>query len=136
MENQTLENRNEVEVKKNDQVEVERKRHPGRLYSPAVDIYDRGNHIEVIADMPGVTEADVDVTVEGNLLTIEGRTQLEAPAQDAIYHEFGYGNYFRRFELGAEINAEEISAKIRNGELRLTLPKANRLEKKISVVSG
>ncbi len=107
-----------------------------RQYSPAVDIVDRGEYLDLFADMPGVRESDVDITVEGSMLTLEGRVQLDAPKGTPVYREFGLGDFYRRFELGAEIDSQRIEARMKNGLLAVKLPKAQVRERKISVQAG
>lgn len=107
-----------------------------RQYSPAVDISDRGGHLEIQADMPGVKEGDVEVSVEGSRLTLEGRVDVEVPKGTVMYREFGFGDFYRRFELGAEIDSGRIEASMKDGVLRLTLPKAQPVERKITVKQG
>ena len=111
----------------------ERKR---RRYSPAVDIVDRGDHLELSADMPGVSENDVAVSVEGSMLTLEGQVHVLEPQGTPLYREFGFGDFYRRFELGSEIDVDHIEANMKNGQLRLRLPKAQPRERKISVKQG
>ena len=96
-----------------------------RVYSPAVDIIKRKEDIEVIADMPGVDEATVDVTVEKNVLTIYGRAAAESHEKFcAARSEYGVGDYRRVFTVSDEIDREKIRASLKNGVLRITLPKA------------
>lgn len=101
-----------------------------------MDIVDRGEYLDLFADMPGVRESDVDITVEGSMLTLEGRVQLDAPKGTPVYREFGLGDFYRRFELGAEIDSQRIEARMKNGLLAVKLPKAQVRERKISVQAG
>jgi len=99
---------------------------PRRVFAPAVDIYETDAAYEVVADMPGVDSAGVEVTLDGEVLTIEGRTDAEAPAAGRlVYGEAATGDFRRRFTLDpATVDRERIEARIKNGVLRVTLSKA------------
>jgi len=96
-----------------------------KLYAPAVDIIEGKDDIVVIADMPGVDEKSVDVTLEKETLTIYGKVEPEIPENHRLsYSEYGVGDYQRAFTLSDEINREKIQATVKNGVLKLILPKA------------
>jgi HSP20 family molecular chaperone IbpA len=96
-----------------------------RMYSPNVDILEKANDIIVVADMPGVDENSVDITLEKNVLTIYGRVEAEIPQNLRLARaEYGIGDYQRVFTLTDEINRDKIHATVRNGVLKLILPKA------------
>jgi HSP20 family protein len=106
-----------------------------RCYVPRVDIYETDGNIVVVADMPGVDESSVDITLEKNVLTINGYVQLAQPENyDLAYSEYGIGDYQRSFTLSNEIDQEKIEAVVKDGVLRLLLPKAGPAKtKKIAV---
>jgi HSP20 family protein len=100
------------------------KTRPGRHYTPDVDICEFPDHLELWADMPGVTDKDVRVTLENGVLTIDGR--VGAGLYDGLsplYTEYNVGNYFRQFSLHESIDGSSIKATMRNGVLELILPK-------------
>ena len=102
---------------------VERTR-SGRVYTPAVDIYETNEAIVLVADMPGVDESSVDVTLEKNVLTIYGRVQpWQFEGHSLRYAEYGIGDYQRSFTISNQIDWEHIEGSVSNGVLRLTLPK-------------
>jgi HSP20 family molecular chaperone IbpA len=109
-----------------------------RVYVPQVDILESEQALVLVADMPGVDENGVDVTVEKNILTIKGAVVAEVPAGYKLsYEEYGVGNYERSFTLPNEIDRDGIQATIKEGVLTLTLPKAQQaLSKKVTVVAG
>lgn len=114
-------------IQKKEAQEVERveRTRAARVYTPDVDIIEGKDEILVLADMPGVDENSVDVTLEKNVVTIYGRVQPEVPQGGApVYVEYGIGDYERTFTLSDEIDREKIRATVRNGTLRLLLPKA------------
>ena len=102
--------------------ELGKTRDRARYLTPSVDIYESPEALTVVADLPGVPKDGVDVRVENSVLTIKGRTTLEPPVDWAI-QEFSLQSYFRQFELGEQIEQEEIGAQLRNGVLTVTLPK-------------
>ena len=109
-----------------------------RVYVPQVDILESEQALVLVADMPGVDENGVDVTVEKYILTIKGAVVAEVPAGYKLsYEEYGVGNYERSFTLPNEIDRDGIQATIKEGVLTLTLPKAQQaLSKKVTVVAG
>lgn len=106
-----------------------------RSYSPQVDIVERKEDIIVVADMPGVDGKSVDVNLEKNVLSIYGRVEDEnIPNHSAAYAEYGIGDYERVFTLSDEIDRERIEATVKNGVLRIVLPKAEKAKsRKITV---
>ena len=92
----------------------------------------------VVADMPGVEESSVDITLEKNVLTINGYVEPEDPENYALtYAEYKVGDYRRRFTLSNQIDQENIKATVKNGVLRLWLPKADVAKaRKITVKAG
>jgi len=96
-----------------------------KLYAPDVDIIDRQNDIVLTADMPGVDEKSVDITLEKDTLTIYGKVEPEIPENHRLsVCEYGVGDYQRAFTLSDEIDRDRIQATVKNGVLRLILPKA------------
>ena len=103
---------------------VERTR-PHKVYTPNVDILERKDDIVLIADLPGVDEKSLDINLEKNVLTISGRVEPEVPEPyQMAYSEYGIGDYQRAFTLSDEVDKERIHATIKNGMLRLVMPKA------------
>jgi HSP20 family molecular chaperone IbpA len=101
--------------------------HPetARIYTPAVDIYETDESLVLVANMPGVDEQSVDVTLDRNVLTIYGRVQPYLPqGYSLLYAEYGVGDYRRSFTINNQIDWEHIEGKMDNGVLTLTLPKA------------
>jgi HSP20 family molecular chaperone IbpA len=87
--------------------------------------------------MPGVSEDSVDITLEENVLTINGYVHFTAPEDYRLaYAEYRVGDYQRRFALSNDIDQGNIEAKLNSGVLRLTLPKAKPESRKISIQAG
>jgi HSP20 family protein len=94
-------------------------------WAPAVDIYETPNELVVKADLPDVSEKDIDVRVENNLLTIRGERKFEksVPEENFLRIERTYGSFSRSFSLPNTVNPEAIGAEYKNGDLTVTLPK-------------
>jgi HSP20 family molecular chaperone IbpA len=101
---------------------------PGRYYVPDVNIYEFDEKLKLWADMPGVKEKDVTVTLKDGVLTIVGQvaTQMYAGLRP-LYTEYNVGNYYREFALNEEIDESKIRATLRNGVLELELPKKEKV---------
>ena len=114
--------------------EMERTR-DRRCYIPKTDIFENKDEIVLIADVPGVSEESLDITLEKNILTINAYVDDIAPEGfKRIYSEYESGDYTRSFKLSDEIDQAKIKAVVSNGELRLTLPIAEPAKaKKIKV---
>lgn len=94
-------------------------------WMPTVDISEMENGYEIRAELPGVSQDDVNVSVTDNLLTIKGEKRQEAETDGKNYHrvERRYGSFQRRFTLPAEVNADSIKAEFSDGVLTLSIPK-------------
>jgi HSP20 family protein len=99
---------------------------------PAVDIYETAEAFVLLADMPGVAPDGVEVLTERETLVVRGRA--EGQSSDADYQEFELGEYRRAFLITEDLNVAAITAKLRDGVLRVEIPKSDRLKpKKIPV---
>jgi HSP20 family molecular chaperone IbpA len=104
-----------------------------RYVLPPVDIYETQDGLVLMADLPGVAPGDVEVRLEDNILTIQGKARHAVEAEP-IYREFELVNFFRQFELSDQVDQERISARLNHGVLMLQMPKAEKAKpKKISV---
>jgi HSP20 family protein len=97
---------------------------PGRYYVPDVNIYEFEESLKLWADMPGVKEKDLNVTLKNGVLTIVGQVATDMYAGlRPLYTEYNVGNYYREFTLNEDIDESNIKATLRNGVLELELPK-------------
>lgn len=104
------------------------------VFTPAANIYENDKEVVFVIDMPGVDEKSVDISVENNLLVIEGKFTAAIPTSyDSIYHEFRYGNYKRKFELSKPVDIENARAEMKNGQLTLRIDLVKPEVKKIQV---
>lgn len=108
-----------------------RKMEPTRslpVCSPATDIYETDGGVVVVADMPGVSEKGLEVTLENQVLTLVGRPEATSEEREALHREFGPVEYRRSFTLTEELDREKITARIKAGQVRITLPKAAKVQ--------
>jgi len=134
------EERKDLEVQKQEAIipeEGERTRECP-VYIPRADIFESEEQVIVIADMPGVDENSVDIVLEKNTLTIRGYVEPEDHVDYTLsYAEYGVGDYERSFVLSNEIDQDKIEASMKNGVLRLVLPKQEEAKtRKIQVKSS
>jgi HSP20 family protein len=95
--------------------------------TPGVNILETTDAYVLEAEMPGVNKNGLDINVEGNILTLLGRRPL-APEANLLYRESGPADYRRVFELDPSIETGKITARIEQGILSLTLPKAEKVK--------
>ncbi len=92
--------------------------------TPRVDVLEDGTGITLIADLPGVSREALDIHVEGDSLTIEGQVSPATPeAMEATYAEVRVPRYRRMFTLSRELDGGRIEAQLKDGVLRLRIPK-------------
>ena len=107
------------------------------VYTPPTDIYDNDSSVVLVSDMPGVDEKSVEVTLEDNVLTIVGRTPDFAPeGYRRTYAEFEPGDYQRSFVLSDRADSTGIEASVKNGVLRVMVPKSKPAQRKIPIVGA
>lgn len=111
---------------------------PGLFFQPAVDILETPDELVVLADMPGVAPEGLDVRLEGDVLTIEGRPKSdEYQGLKPLLVEYNVGGFHRRFTLGETVDRDRIKAELKNGVLRLHLPKVERAKaRRIEVLAA
>jgi len=102
------------------------------LWSPQVEMFERGKNIVVRADLPGLTKDDVNVEVADNGITIEGERKNENEEKGEGYYrsERAYGRFYRRLPLPEGVKAEDAQATFRNGVLEITMPAAKPEQRK------
>ena len=94
-------------------------------WMPLVDIFEEAEHVRLVAELPGVKADEVQIFVEGNLLTIKGTKEqvAEEKAEKVHRYERAYGAFERTFTLPTTVNPEKIKAVYDTGVLTITLPK-------------
>lgn len=106
---------------------------------PSVDVSEGKSDIIVKAEIPGVDKEDIDLSLDGRLLTICGEKEHEKEETDEHYHrvESSFGFYRRTIELPADVDDSKVDAKYKNGVLKIKLKKAKEAEtRKIKIKTG
>lgn len=108
----------------------------GGMHVP-LDVYEQGDTMIIKASMPGVKPEDVNITCEGNTITIEGESRSEQQDQGQVHHqERRYGRFMRTVTLPTRVNADQANAQFEHGVLTLTLPKEESARAKRIPVGG
>jgi HSP20 family protein len=107
----------------------------------AMDVKETDQALEVTADLPGVDEKDIEVTVSDGTLVVRAEKKAERESKDADYHllERSYGSFYRALPLPFAVDADKVAAVFDKGVLKLTLPKppeAAARPKKIEIKAG
>jgi HSP20 family protein len=112
------------------------------LWYPRVDLREHDQEFVLVADLPGMEQDDINITVENNILTLQGKRTFEHEDQngqhgEAHYRERAYGTFCRRFTLGAAVDADQITAIYKAGVLEVHIPKTAAAQpKRIAVQSA
>jgi len=108
---------------------------PESYFVPATDVYETADELVVVAEMPGVRQDGLEVTVQDSILVIRGTPRPQAKeAGDALLREFTPGEFYRAFQLPADFDTTRIQASLKQGVLTLRLPKSERYKpRKIEV---
>lgn len=110
---------------------------PDTYFAPHVDIYETGQEVVVLADVPGVAPDGIDLALEDNILTIQAHRAPVKHLGRLILEEYETGHYLRRFTVAETIDQERIEAALVNGVLKVRLPKLGPSQpKKIEVKIG
>jgi len=97
---------------------------PGLVFTPAVDIFETDKEITLLADMPGVTSKALNIDLHENILTLDGDVNSPEAADEVdVMREYRTGKYYRQFTLSQVIDQGKIDAVLKEGVLRLRLPK-------------
>ncbi len=93
-------------------------------WTPAVDILEKDGDLILRAELPGMTEKQIELKLEGNTLTLKGERKMENEDKKSNYHrlESFYGSFMRTFRLPDTVDMDKISADYKNGVLTVTLP--------------
>jgi HSP20 family protein len=98
---------------------------PASAFSPAFEVKETTEAFVLKADLPGVSEADLDIAVHNQILSVSGSRQSEERKEDESYslYERQFGSFSRSFQLPEMADGEKIAAKLENGVLTLTIGK-------------
>jgi HSP20 family protein len=96
-----------------------------RPWTPSVDILETENELVLKADLPDVSQKDIDIQIENGTLTLKGERKFEREQKGVGYHriERSYGSFARYFSVPETVDTENVKAEYKNGVLTVTLPK-------------
>ena len=103
-----------------------------REWTPRMDMFDREDKVVINAELPGMSKEDVDISVTGNILTIQGERKAEEEVKDEDYYccEQYRGAFYRAIQLPSGLETDKIDATYDNGILEITLPKSPEVKPK------
>lgn len=97
---------------------------PGPVFAPAVDILETEKELVLLADIPGVKSSDLTIDLNDGVLTLSGDAQIpEKEGESDLFREYRTGAYFRQFTVSEIVDQAKIEAELKDGVLRLHLPK-------------
>ena len=100
---------------------------PGVVFTPAVDIFESEEAITLLADMPGVTSDGVTIDLHNDELKVSGEVEPQGSENETyLLREYETGRFHRHFSLSNRIDQDKISASMKDGVLRLVLPKVEK----------
>ena len=108
------------------------KEYESAVWSPLSDIYEDKDNYTLTMDLPGIKKEDVKISFADGQLSISGEKRQEKESKDGTYHrvERNYGKYFRTFTLPKKIREDKINAEFKDGQLTITVPKAEEAKPK------
>jgi HSP20 family protein len=109
-----------------------------RSWMPHMDVFEKDDNLVVKAELPGMKEEDIDVSVDGDMLIIRGEKKAESEVKDEDYYrcERTYGSFYRSVSLPSSVDSSKIEANYENGILEVTLPKSPEVKPKKIAVSA
>lgn len=107
-----------------------------RTLTPPVDIFDAGDALVVVSDLPGVDQEHIDINIEKNILTLKAEPTTRVPEPNLL-HEFVLYPFYRQFQLSEMVDQDKVRAELRYGVLTVYLPKVEEKQpKKVEVKVG
>jgi len=107
-----------------------------RGWMPAVDVFEKEDRFVVKAELPGMKEEDIDVSVVGDTLSIRGEKKTEIKEEDYYRCERSYGSFYRSIPFPSNVDANKIEASFDGGVLEVALPKSAKIKPKKIAVSA
>ena len=109
-----------------------------RGWAPAVEVFEKEDQFIVKAELPGMKQDDIDVSVVGDTLTIKGERKAESEVKEEDYYccERSYGSFYRSVSLPSNVTADKIEASYKDGILEINLPKAPEVKPKKIAISA
>jgi len=107
-------------------------------WAPAIEVFEKEDNFVVKAELPGMKQEEIDVSVIGDTLTIKGERKAESEVKEEDYYccERSYGSFSRSIALPSNVDANKIAASYEDGVLEVSLPKAPEVKPKKIAVSA
>ena len=110
---------------------------PGPTFAARVDIIEKQDAMLILADLPGVATQNVDVMLEKGVLTIDGKAESpQEPGMNLDREEYEVANFHRCFSVGEGLDGSKVEALVKDGVLRLTIPKSEQYRVRRVEVKG
>lgn len=110
---------------------------PARAFRAAADLYETATHLQVRCNLPGVAAENIQLSIEGRLLTVSGTPESGPLPDGKALIEYPTGSWKRSLKLHCDVDVDNIRAQTRNGVLDITLPKLSPAgPRRIAVTSG
>jgi len=107
------------------------------VFTPPVDIYEEKEALVLLADIPGVGESDLDIHLEENTITLRAKVFDTLKDKEPLLKEYRVGDYYRKFTISNLVDQEKITAQLKDGVLKIVLPKAEiKKPRKVPVTLG
>ncbi len=109
-----------------------------RGWTPAIDMFERKDALVIRAALPGLDRKDIEISVSGDTLTIQGerKAEKEVKEEDYYFSEQAYGRFYRTISLPSGVDPEKIIASYKSGVLEVVLPKAEVVKPKRIEIAG
>jgi HSP20 family protein len=110
-----------------------------RRWIPAMDLIETDDHYVLRADLPGLSESDISIELESNVLTVSGERRLDHEEHAQGYHriERAFGSFARSLTLPEGVNADAVNASVEHGVLKILIPKPEeRKPRKVTITPG
>lgn len=104
---------------------------------PHVEVNETDKEVKVVADLPGMEQKDVEISLHDGVLTLKGEKKAES--EGAVYSERWHGQFQRSLQMGPDVDPDQVTASFKNGVLTVTLakrPEAQRQVKRIPITNG
>ena len=107
------------------------------LLTPRIDVSESENTVDISAELPGVKEEDIDVTVTENVLTIKGQKSMEREEKEKDYHliERSQGSFMRSIPLGFAVDESKVEASVSDGVLKISITKPTEIKEKTKKIA-
>lgn len=92
---------------------------------PRTNLTDKGDHLELVAEVPGLTKDDLDIKIQGNYVEISGKREVKEPEGYRVHRsERGSATFTRSLTMPSDVDSDKVSAELKDGLLVLSMPKS------------